>query len=126
MKLNRSQELFERAQNSLVGGVNSPVRAFNSVGGNPLFIDRAEGIHIYDVDGNEYIDLVGSYGPMILGHSHPKVQEAVHTALERSYSYGASTEVEVEMAEMVKEAFPHIEKIRFVSSGTEATLSAIR
>lgn len=109
-----------------MGGVNSPVRAFNSVGGNPLFIERGEGIHIYDVDGNEYIDLVGSYGPMILGHAHPEVQRAVKAALDKSYSYGATTETEVEMAEMVKEAFPQIEKIRFVSSGTEATLSAIR
>jgi len=123
---NRSAQLFERAKKSMVGGVNSPVRAFNSVGGEPLFIDRAEGVHIYDVDGNEYIDLVGSYGPMILGHAHPKVTKAVQSALEKSFTYGASTEAEVEMAEMVKEAFPQIEKVRFVSSGTEATLSAIR
>lgn len=126
MKLERSKELFERAQRSLVGGVNSPVRAFNSVGGNPLFIDKAEGIHIYDVDGNEYIDLVGSYGPMILGHAHPKVNKAVQQAIAKSYTYGATTQTEVEMAEMVKDAFPQIEKIRFVNSGTEATLSAIR
>ncbi len=110
----------------MVGGVNSPVRAFNSVGGNPLFIDRAEGIHIYDADGNEYIDCVGSYGPMILGHAHPKVNEAVKAAIDKSYTYGASTEVEVEMAEMVKEAFPHLDKVRFVNSGTEAVISSIR
>lgn len=126
MKLERSKTLYERAQRSLVGGVNSPVRAFNSVGGNPLFIERAEGIYIYDVDGNEYIDCVGSYGPMILGHAHPKVNEAVKAAIDKSYTYGATTETEVEMAEMVKEAFPHLEKVRFVNSGTEAVISSIR
>lgn len=126
MKLDRSKTLYERAKKSLVGGVNSPVRAFNSVGGDPLFIERGEGIHIYDVDGNEYIDLVGSYGPMILGHAHPKVNAAVSKAIAKSYTYGATTETEVEMAEMVKEAFPQLDKVRFVSSGTEATLSAIR
>jgi len=126
MKLTRSKELFERAQKSLVGGVNSPVRAFDSVGGDPLFIDRAEGIHIYDVDGNEYIDLVGSYGPMILGHAHPKVKAAVKQAVDKSFTYGASTQVEVEMGEMIQEAFPQIDKVRFVNSGTEAVISAIR
>lgn len=126
MKLDRSKTLYERAKKSLVGGVNSPVRAFNSVGGDPLFIDRAEGIHIYDVDGNEYIDLVGSYGPMILGHAHPKVNTAVSKAIAKSYTYGATTETEIKMAEMVKEAFPQLDKVRFVSSGTEAVISAIR
>lgn len=126
MKNTRSKELFERAQKSLVGGVNSPVRAFNSVGGDPLFIDRAEGIHIYDVDGNEYIDLVGSYGPMILGHAHPKVTAAVKAAVDKSFTYGATTETEVEMGEMIQKAFPQIEKVRFVNSGTEAVISAIR
>jgi glutamate-1-semialdehyde 2,1-aminomutase len=126
MKNTRSKELFERAQKSLVGGVNSPVRAFNSVGGDPLFIDRAEGIHIFDVDGNEYIDLVGSYGPMILGHAHPKVTAAVKEAVDKSFTYGATTLTEVEMGEMVKEAFPYVDKVRFVSSGTEAVISAIR
>ncbi len=126
MKLEQSKRLYERAQKSLVGGVNSPVRAFNSVGGNPLFIERGEGIYIYDADGNEYIDLVGSYGPMILGHAHPKVNEAVKAALDKSYTYGASTQTEVEMAEMVKKAFPQLDKVRFVNSGTEAVLSAIR
>lgn len=126
MKLARSKTLYERAQKSLVGGVNSPVRAFNSVGGNPLFIERAEGIHIYDADGNEYIDLVGSYGPMILGHAHPEVNKAVKAAIDKSYTYGASTETEVEMAEMVKKAFPQLDKVRFVNSGTEAVISSIR
>ncbi|MEQ8908209.1 MAG: glutamate-1-semialdehyde 2,1-aminomutase [Vicingaceae bacterium] len=126
MKLERSKTLYERAQKSMVGGVNSPVRAFNSVGGNPLFIERGEGIHIYDVDGNEYVDLVGSYGPMILGHAHPKVNEAVKAAIDKSYTYGATTETEVEMAEMVKEAFPQLDKVRFVNSGTEAVISSIR
>ncbi|MAY85053.1 MAG: glutamate-1-semialdehyde-2,1-aminomutase [Flavobacteriales bacterium] len=126
MKNTRSKELFERAQKSLVGGVNSPVRAFNSVGGDPLFIDRAEGIHIFDVDGNEYIDLVGSYGPMILGHAHPKVKQAVKEAVDKSFTYGATTLAEVEMGEMIQEAFPQIDKVRFVNSGTEAVISAIR
>ena len=110
----------------MVGGVNSPVRAFNSVGGNPLFIEKGEGVYITDVDGNEYIDLIGSYGPLILGHAHPKVNEAVKAAADKSYTYGASTEGEVEMAELVKEAYPQLDKVRFVNSGTEAVLSAIR
>lgn len=126
MELSKSKSLFERAIKSMVGGVNSPVRAFNSVGGNPLFIDRGEGIHIYDVDGNEYIDLIGSYGPLILGHAHPKVTAAVKAAVDKSFTYGATTLGEVEMAEMVKEAFPQMDKVRFVNSGTEAVISAIR
>jgi glutamate-1-semialdehyde 2,1-aminomutase len=126
MKLDRSRALMERANHSLVGGVNSPVRAFNSVGGDALFIQKAKGIYITDVDGNEYIDLVGSYGPMILGHAHPKVNEAVKKAIDKSYTYGATTEGEVEMAEMVKEAYPQVDKVRFVNSGTEAVFSAIR
>mgnify|MGYP003648144604 FL=1 len=126
MELSKSKSLFERAIKSMVGGVNSPVRAFNSVGGNPLFIEKGEGIHIYDVDGNEYIDLIGSYGPLILGHAHPKVTAAVKTAVDKSFTYGATTLGEVEMAEMVKEAYPQLDKVRFVNSGTEAVLSAIR
>ncbi len=126
MNLSQSQQLFERAKQSMVGGVNSPVRAFNSVGGNPLFIERGEGIHIYDADGNEYIDLIGSYGPLILGHAHPKVVERVQEALKKSFSFGASSKDEIELAELVKEAFPHLDKVRFVNSGTEAVLSAIR
>lgn len=126
MQLEQSKQLFERASKSLVGGVNSPVRAFNSVGGNPLFIERGEGVHIYDVDGNEYIDLIGSYGPLILGHAHPKVTAAVQAAIQKSFTYGASTLGEIEMAELVKEAFPQLDKVRFVNSGTEAVLSTIR
>lgn len=126
MQLEQSKQWFERANQSLVGGVNSPVRAFNSVGGNPLFIDRGEGVFITDVDGNRYIDLVGSYGPLILGHAHPKVNAAVKAAVDKSYTYGSSTRGEVEMAELVKQAFPQLDKVRFVNSGTEAVLSAIR
>lgn len=126
MQLDQSRKLYKRAVKSLVGGVNSPVRAFNSVGGDPLFIDKGKGIHIYDVDGNEYIDFIGSYGPLILGHAHPKVNEAVKVAVDKSYTYGATTEAEVAMAEMVKEAFPQFDKVRFVNSGTEAVISAIR
>lgn len=126
MNLSQSQRLFEEAQASLVGGVNSPVRAFNSVGGNPLFIERGEGIHIYDVDGNEYIDLIGSYGPLILGHVYPPVVAEVKEAIEKSFSFGATSKGEMELANLVKEAFPHLDKVRFVNSGTEAVISAIR
>jgi len=126
MQLDQSRKLYKRAVKSLVGGVNSPVRAFNSVGGDPLFIDKGKGIHIYDVDGNEYIDFIGSYGPLILGHAHPKVNAAVKAAVDKSYTYGATAEDEVAMAEMVKEAFPQFDKVRFVNSGTEAVISAIR
>lgn len=126
MEHSRSEILFERAKKSLVGGVNSPVRAFNSVGGNPLFIKEAKAAYITDVDGNKYLDLVGSYGPMILGHANPNVVTAVKSAVDKSFSFGASTEAEIELAEMIKEAFPHVDKVRFVNSGTEAVFSAIR
>lgn len=126
MHLEKSKELFDRGQHHLVGAVNSPVRAFNSVGGNPLFIDRAEGTKIYDVDGNEYIDLVGSYGPIILGHGNKEVKDAVKAAVDRGFTFGASTENEIVLSEMVAEVFPSIDKVRFVNSGTEAVLSAIR
>lgn len=126
MNLNNSSILFKRGQKNLVGAVNSPVRAFKSVGGSPIFIDRAEGSKIVDVDGNQYLDLVLSYGPMILGHQHPKVQQAVAKALEKGYTFGASTEGEIELAELVCDAFPGMDKVRFVNSGTEAVLSAIR
>lgn len=126
MNLKNSLNLYERGQKNLVGAVNSPVRAFKSVGGSPVFIDRAEGSQIVDVDDNHYLDLVLSYGPMILGHKHPRVQEAVSSSLQKGYTFGASTEGEIELAELVCEAFPEMDKVRFVNSGTEAVLSAIR
>ena len=110
----------------MVGAVNSPVRAFSSVGGNPLFIKKAKGATITDVDGNNYVDYVLSYGPMIIGHRHKKVQKAVQKALKNGYTFGASTEAEIELAELVCSAFPTMDKVRFVNSGTEAVLSAIR
>jgi glutamate-1-semialdehyde 2,1-aminomutase len=122
----RSAALFEEAQKHLVGGVNSPVRAFKSVGGAPLFIAKGEGACIYDVDGHGYIDYVGSYGPLILGHKPHAVQEALKKAIEKGTTFGASTEGEIRLAELVKEAFPHMDKVRFVNSGTEAVMSAIR
>ena len=126
MNYTKSQELYNTGQQHLVGAVNSPVRAFNSVGGNPLFMERAKGTKIYDVDGNEYIDLVLSYGPMILGHGNEKVIEAVQKQVETGFTFGASTENEIELAKIVCNAFPGMDKIRFVNSGTEAILSAIR
>ena len=124
--MTRSQELFERAQKRIPGGVNSPVRAFKAVGGTPLFIAKAEGARVTDADGKSYIDYVGSWGPMILGHAHPAVVEAVKQAAARGTSYGAPCEAEVELAERVCRFVPSIEKVRFVSSGTEATMSALR
>ena len=122
----RSSELFEGAQKSIPGGVNSPARAFRAVGRDPVFISRAEGSRIWDVDGNEYIDYVGSWGPMLLGHQHPVVLEALKSALKQGISYGAPTEAEIEMAELVIEIVPSIEMVRLVNSGTEATMSALR
>ncbi len=124
--MSRSEQLFKQAQSSIPGGVNSPVRAFNGVGGSPIFFDRADGAYLYDVDGNRYIDYVGSWGPMILGHNHPAIREAVIDAAGRGLSFGAPTAVEVQMAELVKKLVPSIEQVRMVSSGTEATMSAIR
>lgn len=124
--IKRSQELFERAQRVIPGGVNSPVRAFRSVGLTPLYIERGLGSHIWDVDGNEYIDFISSWGPLIVGHSNPKIQAAITGELERGTSYGACNEREVEMAELICRFFPSIEKVRMVNSGTEATMSAIR
>lgn len=121
-----SRQLFARAITSIPGGVNSPVRAFKSVGADPLFISRACGSHIIDVDGNEFIDYVGSWGPMILGHCCPEVVAAVKRAVENGSSFGAPTELEITLAEMVIQAVPSIEMVRMVSSGTEATMSAIR
>ena len=122
----RSQQLFERAQLSIPGGVNSPVRAYRSVGGTPPFIERGEGAHIFDADGNEYIDYIGSWGPLILGHRHPDILNAVAKALARGTSFGAPTEQEIDLAELVREMFPSVEMVRLVSSGTEATMSALR
>lgn len=126
MNNTKSQALYSKGQKHLVGAVNSPVRAFKSVGGNPLFMERAFGSKIYDVDGNEYIDLVLSYGPMILGHGNNKVIEAVQKQVCTGFTFGASTENEIVLAEMVCNAFPGMDKVRFVNSGTEAVLSAIR
>ncbi len=122
----RSKKLFLEAQQHIPGGVNSPVRAFRSVGGDPLFIKKARGSKIYDVDGKVYIDYVLSWGPMILGHAHPQVTAALKKAIANGTSYGAPTELEVTLAKMVKKAVPSIEMVRMVSSGTEATMSAIR
>lgn len=124
--MNKSEILFAEAQKYIPGGVNSPVRAFKAVGGTPRFIQKAQGSKIYDVDGKEYIDYVASWGPMILGHAHPQVVSALKAACERGTSYGAPTEFEVTLARMVTEAFPSIELVRMVSSGTEAAMSAIR
>ena len=126
MNFKKSQKLYEKGLVNLVGAVNSPVRAFSSVGGNPLFIKRGRGSQIVDVDGNKYVDLVLSYGPMILGHRHKKVQKAVHKALKNGYSFGASTENEITLAKIVCDAFPGMDKVRFVNSGTEAVLSGVR
>mgnify|MGYP003757584663 CR=1 FL=1 len=122
----KSRLAFDRAKQLMPGGVNSPARAFGAVGGEPIFIDRADGAHLFDIDGNRYIDLIGSWGPMILGHCHPAVVEAVERALRRGTSFGAPTLAENELAELIVEAVPSIEKVRLVNSGTEATASAIR
>src|SRR2546430_1416120 len=124
--LNRSQALFAEAQQLMPGGVNSPVRAFHGVGGNPVYIDHAKGPYLYDVDGNRYLDYVQSWGPMILGHSYPSVLEAVTQASMRGFSFGAPTEAESILAKLVIESVPSIEMVRFVNSGTEATMSALR
>ncbi|HET6370993.1 MAG TPA: glutamate-1-semialdehyde 2,1-aminomutase [Nitrospiria bacterium] len=126
MKTDRSLKLFEQAQKLIPGGVNSPVRAFKAVGGNPLFIQRAKGSKIYDVDGNAFVDYVLSWGPLIAGHAHPKVVEAITRTAGKGTSFGAPTPLEVALAEKVLKAFPFMEKVRFVNSGTEATMSAIR
>ena len=126
MNQTKSHELFERAQKSIPGGVNSPVRAFRSVGGSPLFIERGDGSHIYDSDGKEYIDYVGSWGPLLLGHRHPSIIKALGEVLEIGTSFGAPTEREIELAELIREAMPSMEMVRLVNSGTEATMSALR
>jgi len=121
-----SKALYNAACDYIPGGVNSPVRAFKSVGGDPVFMKRAEGAYMYDEDHNAYIDLINSWGPMILGHAHPVVVEAVSEVLKDSFSFGTPTEIEVEMAKLIVEAVPSIEKVRMVNSGTEATMSAVR
>jgi glutamate-1-semialdehyde 2,1-aminomutase len=124
--LSRSEELLARARQTIPGGVSSPVRAFKAVGGSPVFLARAQGARVYDEDGRAYVDYVGSWGPMILGHAHPAVLEAVGTAAARGTSFGAPCALEVELAERVVRHVPSVEKVRFVSSGTEATMSALR
>lgn len=124
--MSRSEQLFKRASQSIAGGVNSPVRAFRAVGGTPVFFSRAEGPYLYDADGKQYIDYIGSWGPMIAGHANPRVLQAVRDAIENGLSFGAPTAIETEMAELVKSFFPSMERLRFCSSGTEATMSAIR
>jgi glutamate-1-semialdehyde 2,1-aminomutase len=126
MQNNKSKALFSEAQHLIPGGVNSPVRACRSVGLEPRFIQRADGCHIYDVDGNEFIDYVGSWGPMILGHRHPQVMRTLEAALQDGTSFGAPTEMEIRLAQMVVDAVPSVEMVRMVNSGTEATMSAIR
>src|SRR6202046_4123657 len=125
-KTEQSRRLQQRAESMIPGGVNSPVRAFGAVGGDPPFILRGKGSHIWDADENEYVDYVGSWGPLILGHAEPNVLDAIVGAACNGTSFGASTPSEADLAELVLGAFPHIQKVRFVSSGTEATMSAIR
>src|SRR5712691_7191201 len=122
----RSAALFAEAQLHLPGGVDSPVRAFRAVGGTPRFVARGRGAAIWDVDGNRYIDYLASWGPLIAGHAHPGVVAAIQEAAARGTSYGAPTEAELDLAELVKNSFPSIDLVRFVSSGTEATMSALR
>jgi glutamate-1-semialdehyde 2,1-aminomutase len=126
MNIAKSEALFRRAVERIPGGVNSPVRAFRSVGGQPVFIARGEGSHLFDVDGNEYIDYVGSWGPLLLGHRHPEILAALEKALTIGTSFGAPTEQEIELADAICDAVPSIEMVRLVNSGTEATMSAIR
>ena len=124
--MSRSEDLFKQAQISIPGGVNSPVRAFSGVGGTPIFFESAEGAYMFDADGKRYIDYVGSWGPMILGHNHPAVLEATLAAAKRGLSFGTPTEIEITMAETIRKIVPSIEKVRMVNSGTEATMTAIR
>jgi len=126
MKMDKSRQLFERAQARIPGGVNSPVRAFRAVGGSPVFFERASGPYLWDADGTRYIDYVGSWGPMLAGHGHPAVVEAVQEAASRALSFGAPTEAEVELAELLCLLLPSLELVRLVSSGTEATMTALR
>src|SRR3954447_16759547 len=116
MKHEQSHSIFERAQQLMPGGVNSPARAFGGVGGEPVVFERAEGAYLFDVDGNRYLDYIGSWGPMILGHQHPKVVAAVHAAVDRAFTFGAPTAAENELAELITQAMPSIEMVRLVSS----------
>ena len=125
-KVEESRRLQKRAEQLIPGGVNSPVRAFRAVATEPPFITRGSGSHLWDADGNEYIDYIGSWGPQILGHAAPAVVEGIINATRNGTSFGASTPAEADLAELVLSAFPHMQKVRFVSSGTEATMSAIR
>ena len=122
----RNEALFDRARQLMPGGVNSPVRAFGSVGGTPRFMVSAKGPYLTDADGKEYVDLVCSWGPALLGHAHPAVLDAVHAAVDRGLSFGASTPDEANLAEIVKERVPAVERLRMVSTGTEATMTAVR
>jgi glutamate-1-semialdehyde 2,1-aminomutase len=124
--MNQSQRLYQQAQSCIPGGVNSPVRAFNGVGGEPLFIKSAKGAYLIDADDKEYVDYVGSWGPMVVGHAHPRIIQAVTEALQHGLSFGAPTELEVRLAQKIQQIMPSIELVRMVSSGTEATMSAIR
>ena len=124
--MSKSENLYSAARELIPGGVNSPVRAFTGVGGTPLFIEKADGAYLYDVDGKAYIDYVGSWGPMVLGHNHPAIRNAVIEAAERGLSFGAPTEMEVKMAQLVTELVPTMDMVRMVNSGTEATMSALR
>lgn len=126
MEINKSSELFQRAQKTIPGGVNSPVRAFRSVGGTPIFMNKARGSYLYDADGNKYIDYIASWGPMILGHAHGEVIRSIQERATLSTSYGAPTELEIEMAELIISMVPNVDLIRMVSSGTEACMSALR
>ena len=126
MSRERSEELFAEALELMPGGVSSPVRAFRAVGGSPLFIDRGEGAYLVDVDGNRYVDYVLSWGPLILGHAHPRVVSALEDALRKGTSFGAPSPLELELARLIRDAMPSVELVRFVSSGTEATMSALR
>ncbi|MBT5927776.1 MAG: aminotransferase class III-fold pyridoxal phosphate-dependent enzyme, partial [Verrucomicrobia bacterium] len=122
----RSKKLFAASLKHIPGGVNSPVRAFRAVGGEPFFVDRAKGAHIWDVDGNDYIDYVGTWGPAILGHAYPEIIQAVQVAAEKGTSFGIPNPHEPRMAELIKDLFPSVEKVRMCNSGTEACMSAIR
>ncbi|HAD09687.1 MAG TPA: aspartate aminotransferase family protein, partial [Porticoccaceae bacterium] len=124
--MSRSESLFGQATKVIPGGVNSPVRAFRAVGGTPVFFERASGAYLHDADGKRYIDYVQSWGPMILGHGHPEVLKSIHQQLDRGLSFGAPTELETQLAELLCERIPGLDLVRMVNSGTEATMSAIR